>query len=106
MNPQVSETFKIRSKVITAMREYLDKKEFIEVETPTLQPIYGGANAKPFITHHNSLNMRLYLRISNELYLKRLLVGGFEKVYEFVKDFRNEGIDTSHNPEFTQVEFY
>lgn len=106
MNPGVSETFKIRTKVITAMRQYLDNQGFLEVETPTLQPIYGGANAKPFITHHNSLDMRLYLRISNELYLKRLLVGGFEKVYEFVKDFRNEGIDTSHNPEFTQVEFY
>ena len=106
MNPEVRETFLKRTKIIHAIKEVLNNKGFIEVETPTLQPIYGGANARPFATHHNILDMDLYLRVSNELYLKRLLVGGFEKVYEFVKDFRNEGIDRTHNPEFTQVEFY
>lgn len=105
-NPESREVFLIRSRFISAIREYLEKEGFIEFETPTLQPIYGGARAKPFITHHNELNMKLYLRISNELYLKRLLIAGFNKVYEFVKDFRNEGIDTNHNPEFTQVEWY
>lgn len=106
MNPEVKTVFKVRSAVTKAFREFLDSRGFIEVETPVLQPVYGGANAKPFETYHNALNMKLYLRISNELYLKRLIVGGFEKVYEFVHDFRNEGIDTTHNPEFTQIEWY
>jgi lysyl-tRNA synthetase class 2 len=88
------------------MREYLNARGYLEVETPILQPIYGGASARPFITHHNALDMKLYLRIANELYLKRLVAGGFEGVYEFGKDFRNEGIDRFHNPEFTQVELY
>jgi len=88
------------------MRDFFEEHGFIEVETPVLQPIYGGATAKPFITHHNKLDMDLYLRIANELYLKRLIVGGFERVYEFSKDFRNEGMDRFHNPEFTQVELY
>ncbi len=106
MNPEVRETFIKRSKIIRSMKNNLLKHGFLEVETPTLQPIYGGASAKPFVTHHNALDMKLYLRISNELYLKRLLVGGFDRVFEFVKDFRNEGVDTTHNPEFTQVEWY
>jgi lysyl-tRNA synthetase class 2 len=106
VNPGVKEVFIKRSKIINNMREYLNKNEFIEVETPVLQPIYGGAAARPFITHHNSLDMDLYLRIANELYLKRLVIGGFDRVYEFAKDFRNEGIDRFHNPEFTQVELY
>ena len=106
MNPEVRETFIKRSRIIKSIRQTLDGHGFLEVETPTLQSVYGGANARPFVTHHNTLDMRLYLRISNELYLKRLLVGGFERVYEFVKDFRNEGIDRTHNPEFTQVEWY
>jgi lysyl-tRNA synthetase class 2 len=106
MNPEVRETFIKRSHIIKSIKKTLDKHHFLEVETPTLQPVYGGANAKPFVTHHNALDIDLYLRISNELYLKRLLVGGFERVYEFVKDFRNEGIDRTHNPEFTQVEWY
>ncbi len=106
MNPEVRERFVKRSKIINSIRRTLQEKGFLEVETPTLQPIYGGANARPFKTHHNALDIDLYLRISNELYLKRLLVGGFDKVFEFVKDFRNEGIDTTHNPEFTQVEWY
>ena len=92
--------------MIQTFREFLDSRGFIEVETPTLQPLYGGANAKPFKTYYNALKRDFYLRVSNELYLKRLLVGGFEKVYEFVKDFRNEDIDTTHVPEFTQIEFY
>lgn len=104
MNPEVKKTFETRSKIIQAIREFLLSEGYTEVETPTLQPIYGGASAKPFVTHHNALNMTLYLRISDELYLKRLIVGGFEKVFEFCKDFRNEGIDTKHNPEFTQME--
>jgi len=105
-NPEARAIFKIRTAMVKSFRAYLDEKGFLEVETPTLQPIYGGANAKPFETFHNELKSKLFLRISNELYLKRLLVGGFEKVYEFVKDFRNEGIDTTHNPEFTQIEWY
>jgi len=104
VNPGVKNTFIVRSKIIQAIREFLTSQGFVEVQTPTLQPIYGGASAKPFITHHNALNMPLYLRISDELYLKRLLVGGFERVFEFCSDFRNEGIDTRHNPEFTQME--
>jgi len=106
MNPEVRDTFVKRAKIIASIRDTLDGHGFLEVETPTLQPIYGGAKARPFVTHHKALDMRLFLRVSNELYLKRLLVGGFERVYEFVKDFRNEGMDRTHNPEFTQVEFY
>ena len=106
MNPESKGRFKLRSKIVSTMREFLNGKEFLEVETPTLQPVYGGAAAKPFTTHHNALDMKLYLRISDELYLKRLMVGGFEKVYELTKDFRNEGIDRSHNPEFTMMECY
>ncbi|MBW2990217.1 lysine--tRNA ligase, partial [Candidatus Woesearchaeota archaeon] len=104
VNPEVKKNFITRSKVIQAIREFLHKEGFIEVETPVLQPVYGGAAAKPFITQHHALKMPLYLRISDEMYLKRLIVGGFEKVFEFCTDFRNEGIDTSHNPEFTQME--
>ena len=106
LNPKVKEVFLTRSRVVSEMRHILDTNGFIEVETPILQPVYGGAAAKPFITHHRALDIDLYLRISNELYLKRLIVGGFEKVYEVSKDFRNEGIDRQHNPEFTQIEFY
>ncbi|OGE72453.1 lysine--tRNA ligase [Candidatus Daviesbacteria bacterium RIFCSPLOWO2_02_FULL_38_15] len=106
MNPEVKETFVKRTKIITAVREYLDKRDFLEVETPTLQEIYGGANARPFKTRHNALGYDFFLKISDELYLKRLMVGGFEKVYEIDKDFRNEGIDRSHNPEFTMLECY
>ena len=106
MNPKVKEVFLKKSQVMKLLREYLDKQGFIEVKTPALQPIYGGASAKPFVTHHNILNIDLYLRISDELYLKRLIVGGFEKVYEICTDFRNEGIDRWHNPEFTMLEFY
>lgn len=106
MNPEVKKIFYLRSKVLTAIREFLGSEGFLEVETPILQEMYGGASARPFITHHNVLDCDLYLRISDELYLKRLIVGGFEKVYEVSKDFRNEGIDRAHNPEFTQVEFY
>jgi len=105
-NPEVKNIFRIRTAMVNSFRRYLNERGFLEVETPTLQPVYGGANAKPFETYHNELKTKLFLRISNELYLKRLLVGGFEKVYEFVKDFRNEGIDTTHNPEFTQLEWY
>jgi len=106
MNPEVREVFRLRSGLISKMRAFLDASGFLEVETPTLQPIYGGANAKPFLTHHNALDAKLYLRISNELYLKRLIVGGFDRVYEFVKDFRNEGVDRTHNPEFSMMECY
>jgi lysyl-tRNA synthetase class 2 len=106
VNPEVKEVFLKRSKIITSIREFLNQNEFIEVETPILQPIYGGATARPFKTHHNSLDVDLYLRIANELYLKRLIVGGFDRVYEFAKDFRNEGMDRFHNPEFTQIELY
>jgi len=106
VNPQVKEIFYLRTKVLTTIRNFLNKEGFLEVETPVLQPMYGGASARPFVTHHNALNCDLYLRVSDELYLKRLIVGGFEKVYEVAKDFRNEGIDRAHNPEFTQIEFY
>ncbi len=106
VNRNVKETFIKRSKIISSLRSSLENEKFIEVETPILQPIPGGAAAKPFITHHNSLNIPLYLRIANELYLKRLIVGGFDGVFEFAKDFRNEGMDRSHNPEFTNLEFY
>ena len=105
-NPEVKNTFYKRSKIIKSIREFLDKRGFLEVETPILQPIYGGANARPFTTHHNALDQKLFLRIADELYLKRLIIGGFEKVYEISKDFRNEGIDRNHNPEFTMLEFY
>lgn len=103
---EAKQVFVIRSRTISAMRRYLDEHGFIEVETPILQPLYGGATARPFITHHNTLDRDLYLRIAVELYLKRLIVGGFERVYEIGRDFRNEGIDRSHNPEFTMMECY
>jgi len=103
---EARQVFVTRSRTISAMRHYLDEHGFIEVETPTLQPLYGGATARPFVTHHNTLDRDLYLRIAVELYLKRLLVGGFERVYEIGRNFRNEGIDRSHNPEFTMLEFY
>jgi lysyl-tRNA synthetase class 2 len=106
VNPDVREVFRTRTRVIQALRRFLDEQGFLEVETPILQPIYGGAAARPFITHHNQLHQDLYLRISFELYLKRLLVGMYERVYEIGRDFRNEGVDRSHNPEFTQLEFY
>ena len=106
VNPDVKEVFKKRSRIITSMRKYLDNSDFLEVETPILQPVYGGATARPFVTHHNALDMDLYLRIANELYLKRLVVGGIDRVYEFSKDFRNEGMSRFHNPEFTQIELY
>ncbi len=106
VNPEVKKVFQTRSKIISAMRKFLDERGFLEVETPTLQSIYGGALARPFTTHHYALDIDLYLRIADELYLKRLIVGGFEKVYEICKDFRNEGIDRQHNPEFTQMECY
>src|SRR5471030_1819082 len=95
-----------RAKIITAVRSYLDRAGFVEVETPVLQPLYGGALARPFTTHHNALDRDLYLRIATELYLKRLIVGGLERVYEIGKDFRNEGVSFKHNPEFTMLEFY
>ena len=106
LNPQVKQTFIKRTKIIQSIRKFLDKHQFLEVETPVLQPIYGGANARPFKTHHNTLNQALYMRIADELYLKRLIIGGMERVYEIGKDFRNEGIDRNHNPEFTMLEFY
>lgn len=106
VNEDVKEVFTKRSKIISSLRSFLDNKEFIEVETPVLQPMYGGAAARPFITHHNTLDMDLYMRIADELYLKRLIIGGFDRVYEISKDFRNEGIDKTHNPEFTMLELY
>jgi lysyl-tRNA synthetase class 2 len=106
VNPHVKETFIKRSKVVSSIRNFLTDLNYLEVETPILQPIPGGAAARPFITHHNALNIPLYLRIANELYLKRLIVGGFDGVFEFAKDFRNEGMDRTHNPEFTNLEFY
>ncbi len=104
--PEVKNNFIRRAAVIRELRRFLDDRGFIEVETPVLQPLYGGAAARPFITHHNALDIDLYLRIADELYLKRLIIGGFEKVYELAKDFRNEGMDRLHNPEFTMLEFY
>ncbi len=106
VNPEVRDVFRTRARIIDALRQYLNNLGFLEVETPVLQPIYGGAAAEPFVTHHNQLHQDLYLRISFELYLKRLLVGGLERVYEIGKDFRNEGVDRTHQPEFTQLEFY
>lgn len=106
VNPEVREVFVKRSRLVETMRRFLLGEGFLEVETPILQALYGGATARPFTTHHNALDMTLYLRIANELYLKRLLVGGFDRVFEFAKDFRNEGIDRSHNPEFTMMECY
>jgi lysyl-tRNA synthetase, class II len=106
VNPGVRAVFVARSRIVSAVRRFLDARDYLEVETPVLQPLYGGASARPFTTHHNALDMRLYLRIADELYLKRLIVGGLERVYEIGKDFRNEGIDRTHNPEFTMLEFY
>lgn len=106
VNPEVRDVFITRTKIIDAMRNFLNSKGFLEVETPILQPLYGGASARPFVTHHNTLDMDLFLRISNELYLKRLIVGGFDGVYEIGKAFRNEGMDRYHNPEFTSMELY
>ncbi len=106
VNPQIRDVFRKRTKIIQSMRELFNSRGYLEVETPILQPIPGGAAARPFITHHNALDIPLYLRIANELYLKRLIVGGFEGVYEFAKDFRNEGMDRNHNPEFTVLEIY
>ena len=106
VNPGVKEVFKKRALITSALRSYLDNEDFLEVETPVLQPLYGGANARPFKTHHNSLDQTFYLRIADELYLKRLIIGGYDKVYELSKDFRNEGMDRNHNPEFTMLEWY
>ena len=106
MNPEVRDTFIKRTQIIKAVRKYLDDRGFLEVETPLMHPILGGAAAKPFVTHHNALNLDLYLRIAPELYLKKLIVGGFERVYELGRNFRNEGISTRHNPEFTMIELY
>ncbi len=106
VNPEVKDTFIKRAEITRATRKFFDDRGYLEVETPILQSLYGGANARPFVTHHNSLDQDLYLRIADELYLKRLIVGGFDKVYEFSRNFRNEGMDRSHNPEFTAIEFY
>jgi lysyl-tRNA synthetase class 2 len=106
VNPEVRDLFRTRAKILSSLRRFFDDYDFLEVETPVMQPIYGGAAARPFTTHHNQLKQELYLRISFELYLKRLLVGGYERVYEIGRDFRNEGVDATHNPEFTQLEFY
>lgn len=106
LNPDHRKVFELRSQIVTAIRKFMDDRGYMEVETPILQPLYGGANARPFITHHNTLDVDLYLRIATELYLKRLIVGGFERVYEIGKNFRNEGMDRTHNPEFTLMEFY
>lgn len=106
VNPEVKDVFIKRTKIVSAIRRFLDSKGYLEVETPILQPLYGGAAARPFVTHHNTLDIDLYLRIADELYLKRLIVGGFNGVYEIGKDFRNEGMDKSHNPEFTMLELY
>ena len=106
VSADVRELFRVRARIVSAIRRFLDERGFLEVETPVLQPIYGGAAARPFVTYHNQLKQQLYLRISDELYLKRLIVGGFERVYEIGRDFRNEGVSFKHNPEFTQIEFY
>jgi lysyl-tRNA synthetase, class II len=105
-NPEVLLTFQLRSKILAGIRHFMEGQGYLEVETPMMQPIPGGATARPFVTHHNALDMQLYLRIAPELYLKRLIVGGFEKVFEINRNFRNEGIDHKHNPEFTMMEFY
>ena len=105
-NPRVRDVFVTRAKIVSSIRRQLEERGFIEVETPMMQPVYGGAAARPFVTHHNTLDVDLYLRIAPELYLKRLIVGGLERVYEINRNFRNEGISTRHNPEFTMVEFY
>lgn len=106
VNESVRSLIRTRTQINTIMRNYLNERNFLEIETPILQPIYGGSNARPFVTHHNALDRDVYLRISNELYLKRLIIGGFDRVYEFSRDFRNEGMDHTHNPEFTQIEIY
>lgn len=106
MNPEVRETFVKRAAMMSAIRKWYTDHGFLEVETPVLQPLYGGANAKPFTTHFNALDMTMYLRIAPELYLKRLLVGGYERIFEITRNFRNEGMDTRHNPEFTAIETY
>src|SRR5689334_14558611 len=106
VNLEVREVFRRRAALISRIRRFLDERDYLEVETPVLQPLYGGAFARPFVTRHNALDIDLYLRVSNELYLKRLIVGGLERVYEFSRDFRNEGMDRSHNPEFTLLEYY
>ena len=106
VNPEVKDAFITRTKALKALRSYLDERGFLEVETPILNTIAGGANARPFITHHNTLHIPMYLRIANELYLKRLIVGGFDKVYEMGRMFRNEGMDMKHNPEYTAIELY
>ncbi|MEM6326528.1 MAG: lysine--tRNA ligase [Bacteroidota bacterium] len=106
LHPEVREVFKQRARMLRTIRDFLDSRDYVEVETPALQPLYGGASARPFTTHHNALDMPLFLRIADELYLKRLLVGGFEGVYEIAKDFRNEGLSRFHNPEFTMLELY
>jgi len=106
VNERARQTFMTRTHIVSAIRCFLDERGFLEVETPVLQPIYGGAAARPFVTHHNVLDTDLYLRISDELYLKRLIIGGFDRVYELGRDFRNEGVSTRHNPEFTQIEIY
>ncbi len=106
VHPEVREVFRTRSRIVTELRRFLDGEGFLEVETPALQPLYGGATARPFVTHHNSLDRRMYLRIADELYLKRLIVGGMDRVYEISKDFRNEGLSRFHNPEFTMLEWY
>src|SRR3954467_1347682 len=106
VNPESRRVFEVRSRVVTAIREFLIARDFLEVETPMMQPIAGGALARPFVTHHNTLDMRLYMRIAPELYLKRLITGGMERVFEINRNFRNEGISTQHNPEFTMLEFY
>jgi lysyl-tRNA synthetase class 2 len=106
VNPEVREIFVVRGRLVKALREFLDGRGFLEVETPMMQPIPGGATARPFVTHHNALDLDLYLRIAPELYLKRLVVGGFDRVYEINRNFRNEGMSTQHNPEFTMLEFY
>lgn len=106
VNPEIKDVFQNRAKITSALRKYLDDEGFLEVETPVLQPLYGGANARPFKTYHNTLDQTFYLRIADELYLKRLIIGGIDKVYELSKDFRNEGMDRNHNPEFTMLEWY
>ena len=106
VNPEIRRTFILRSKIISRMRNYLDRRGFIEVETPILHPIAGGAEARPFITHHNTLDIDLYMRIATELHLKRVIIGGFDKVYEIGRVFRNEGMSIKHNPEFTMIELY